>query len=117
MQGTPTWAPTLFMYVAFAAIFYFILLRPQQQQRKRHDALMQALKKGDEVVTAGGLVGQVVHIQETTAGRSSAEDRVTIKTGESRVVVERGRIARVASATAVGTGAATGTSTGASGGA
>ena len=29
MQGTPTWAPTLFMYVAFAAIFYFILWRPQ----------------------------------------------------------------------------------------
>jgi preprotein translocase subunit YajC len=57
------------------------------------------LKRGDEIVTAGGLVGEVVHIKETTAGKPGMDDRITIKTGESRVVVERGRIVRVVSTT------------------
>jgi len=102
MQGSASWAPTLFMYVAFAAIFYFILWRPQAQARKRHQQLIEQLKRGDEVVTAGGIVGQVVHIQEQTAGKPSQVDRITIKSGESRLIVERGRITGVASATAAG---------------
>lgn len=99
MQGNvANWAPTLFMYVAFAAIFYFILWRPQAQQRKRHQSLIALLKRGDEVVTAGGVVGQVVHIQEETSGTAGMTDRITIKSGESRLIVERGRITSVASA-------------------
>lgn len=98
MQGTPTWAPTLFMYAAFAAIFYFILWRPQARQRKQHEATIQSLRKGDEVVTSGGVIGEVVHIQEQTAGSTSMEDRITIKSGESRLVVERRSVGRVASA-------------------
>ena len=97
MQSSP-WAPTLFMYAAFAAIIYFLFLRPQQQQRRKHEALIQALKRGDEIVTAGGLVGEVVHIRELTAGTPGMDDRITIKSGESRVVVERGRIVRVGTA-------------------
>jgi len=100
MQGTPTWAPTLFMYVAFAAIFYFILWRPQAQQRKRHEQLIQQLKRGDEVVTTGGVLGKVEHIQELTAGRPTSDDRITIRSGDSRLIVERRSIARVASSTA-----------------
>jgi preprotein translocase subunit YajC len=55
------------------------------------------LKRGDEVVTAGGIVGEVIHIREMSAdgGGTRAEDRITIKSGESRLVVERGRIARI----------------------
>jgi len=98
MQGTATWAPTLFMYAAFAAIFYFILWRPQAQQRKRHEATIQALRKGDEIVTSGGVVGEVVHIQELAAGKPSPDDRITIKSAESRLVVERRSVGRVASA-------------------
>jgi preprotein translocase subunit YajC len=104
MQGTPTWAPTLFMYVAFAAIFYFILWRPQAQQRKRHEQAILALKRGDEIVTAGGVIGRVEHIQELSAGKPGAEDRVTIRSGDTRLIVERGRIARISSAAAAGTG-------------
>src|SRR5215212_8923049 len=100
MQNVTTWAPTLFMYVAFAAIFYFILWRPQAQQRKRHEQLIQQLKRGDEVVTAGGVVGRVEHIQEAAAGRAGMEDRITIRSGDSRLIVERGRITRVVTTTA-----------------
>lgn len=90
--------PFLFQIAAFGAIFYFILLRPQQQQRKKHQARLLALKKGDEVVTAGGLVGEVAAIASSLKdGQPTASlgDRVTVKTGESKVVVVRGRIAEV----------------------
>lgn len=91
----------IFMYGAIFAIFYFILIRPQQKQRKQHESLIRAVKRGDEIVTTGGVVGEVIHIREATANGGAAvpaEDRITIKSGESRLVVERGRIARVIAA-------------------
>ena len=88
---------SIFMYGAIFAIFYFILIRPQQTQRKKHDEMVRTLKKGDEIVTTGGLVGEVVFIKESKGDdRSSGmDDRVTIKTGDTRVVIERGRIAKI----------------------
>jgi len=71
---------------AFIAIFYFILIRPQRQQQKKHEEMLKQVKRGDEIVTAGGIVGEVVHVKD---------DRVTVKSGESRVVIERDRIAKV----------------------
>lgn len=96
MQGNPL-LPTLMMWALIGAIFYFILLRPQQKQRKAHDEMLRSLKKGDEIVTAGGLVAEVVHIgQETPASTVAAmTDRITVKSGDTRLIVERGRIARV----------------------
>ena len=44
------------------AIFYFLLIRPQQKRAKQHKAMLEALKKGDQVLTTGGLVGRVVDI-------------------------------------------------------
>jgi preprotein translocase subunit YajC len=101
VQGAPggggTFGPLIFEIAAFAAIFYFIVMRPQQRQRKEHEASLKSLKKGDEIVTAGGIVGEVIHIRETSkdGGANRMDDRVTIKSGESRLVVERGRIARI----------------------
>lgn len=80
---------------AIVAIFYFLLIRPQrQQQKKLHERLGQ-LKKGDEVISAGGVVGQVVHL---------ADDRITVKSGEARLVLDRGRIAQVIDETGEGSG-------------
>lgn len=95
---------TVAMYAVIFAIFYFVLIRPQQQQRKAHEATVQNLKKGDEIVTAGGLVGRVVHIKETLKDGQlvrSPEDYVTIESGTSRVVVERAKIVRIKGAPAV----------------
>jgi preprotein translocase subunit YajC len=88
---------SIFMYGAIFAIFYFILIRPQQTQRKKHDEMVRTLKKGDEIVTTGGLVGEVVFIKERGGDDRSGgmDDRVTIKTGDTRVVIERGRIAKI----------------------
>jgi preprotein translocase subunit YajC len=99
--GLPPFFGLLLQIVAIIAIFYFVMLRPQQRQRHQHEDLLRNIKKGDEVVTAGGIVGEVVHVKETVRDgkpERTMEDRVTIKSGESRLVVERGRIARVVSA-------------------
>ncbi len=98
LQASPTTAipQMIFMYGAIFAIFYFVLIRPQQRQRKKHDEVVRALKKGDEIVTTGGIVGEVVHIAVLGANAvASMEDRITIKSAESRLIIERGRIARV----------------------
>ena len=96
--------PFLFQIAAIFGIFYFLMIRPQQKQRRQHEDRLRNLRKGDSVVTAGGLVGEVVHIKEASGDdpKKSMEDHITIKSGESRVVVERGRIARVAGSTTAG---------------
>ena|SRR5205809_5936346 len=95
MQSNPI-IGSIFMYGAIFAIFYFILIRPQATQRKKHDELVRNLKKGDEIVTNGGLVGEVLFIKEKGDDKSAGmEDRVTIKSGDTRVIVERGRIAKI----------------------
>jgi len=47
------------------AIFYFLLIRPQQKKAKEHKALLESLKKGDKVVTAGGMHGKVFAVEES----------------------------------------------------
>ena len=105
--GTNPIIPLLVQMGAIFAIFYFLMIRPQQKQRRMHEERLRNLRKGDNVVTAGGLIGEVVHIREVAGedAKKSMEDAVTIKTGESRVVVERGRIARVAGSTTTGASA------------
>ena len=99
LQAAPANPNAIFanLAVPFAifAIFYFIVFRPQQRQRKQLEQQMRGIKRGDEIVTLGGIVGEVQHIRELTAGTPGNEDHVTIRSGESRLVVERGRIARV----------------------
>lgn len=50
--------------VLLFAIFYFLLIRPQQQRQKRHQAMVNAVRRGDSVVTAGGLVGRVAKVKD-----------------------------------------------------
>ena len=101
-MGTTT-SGLVFQVAMFIAIFYFAIIMPQQRRQKKRDELLRAVKRGDEVVTAGGIVGEVVHIRETSkdGGANRMDDRITIKSGESRLVVERGRIERVIGTTAV----------------
>ena len=95
--GRSTLLPFIFQIVAIFAIFYFVMIRPQQKQRKDHEERLRNLKRGDEIVTAGGIIGKVVHIAAPTGeGKSSTmDDRITIKSDESRLVIERGRISKV----------------------
>ena len=51
--------------ILFLGIFWFLLLRPQQKRQKEHKTMVAALKKGDEIVTNGGLLGKVTKIGDT----------------------------------------------------
>ena len=99
--GLGGYAPIVFNVGLIIAIWYFLVIRPQQKQRRQHETSLYALRKGDEIVTAGGLVAEVVYIKEgLKEGQplKTLDDRVTVKSGESKVVIERGRIAKVSSA-------------------
>jgi preprotein translocase subunit YajC len=101
--GLGSMSPFLVQVTLILAIFYFFLIRPQQQQKKKHEEALRAIKRGDQVVTFGGIVGEVVHIKELVVGEGATarpmEDQVTIKSAESRLVVERGKIARIVGGT------------------
>ncbi len=74
-------------------VFYFLLIRPQQKKAKEHKTMLDALRRGDRIVTAGGLVGLVTKV--------TAEDReVTVEVAEGvRVKIMRDMIASVLSKT------------------
>jgi preprotein translocase subunit YajC len=50
--------------IVLFAIFYFLVIRPQQQQAKRHKEMIENLKKGDKVTTTGGIMGEIVKVEE-----------------------------------------------------
>ena len=85
-QGSGALMVVFLQIGALIAIFWFLLIRPQRQQQSQHQEMLKGLKRGDEVITSGGIVGRVIHIKE---------ERVTIESGESRLIVERERITKV----------------------
>ncbi len=88
--GRPSILPFVIQLVAIIFIFYFLLIRPQRKIAQKHQEILSKLSKNDEVVTEGGIVGTVVHIED---------ERVTLRSGENtRLVVMRAKIARVLTA-------------------
>lgn len=75
----PTQAPnpltSLIPFLLIFVVFYFLIIRPQQNARKKHQAMVEAVKRGDTVVTAGGLVGKVTKVGDGP--------EITVKLGEN----------------------------------
>src|SRR5262245_12505243 len=97
-SSAPTWAPIVFQFGLIFLIFYFLIIRPQQKQRKEHEEALRSLKRGYKVVTGGGIIAEVIHVKDSIVDgqpKPSMDDEVTIKSGESRLIVERGRIAKL----------------------
>ena len=97
-SGGGSLTPLLFQFGLIFLIFYFLIIRPQQRQRKRHEEALRTLKRGDRVVTTGGIVGEVVHIREGTKDgqpQPTMDDEITMKSAESRFIVERGKIGKI----------------------
>ncbi len=76
----------LLQMLAFVAIIYFLMIRPKVQQEKKHRERLKQLRRGDDIVTAGGIVGKITELRD---------DRLTIKSGESRFIIVRDRVAEV----------------------
>lgn len=66
--------PLLFVILATFAIFYFILIRPQQKKQKELQKMIAALKKGDRVMTTGGIFGTVAGFKDSILVLKIAED-------------------------------------------
>jgi preprotein translocase subunit YajC len=77
-------------FAAIFAVFYFLLIRPQQTQRRARERLLAAIKRGDRVVTTGGLHGTITGLEDTT---------VTLRVADQvKVTVDRAAIGRVVEA-------------------
>jgi preprotein translocase subunit YajC len=81
--GAGAFSGVLMILVIFA-IFYFLLVRPQMKRQKEHQSMVNALKKGDKVVTTGGIHGTVVGIKDDIAVIKIAEE-VKIEVSKSCV--------------------------------
>jgi preprotein translocase subunit YajC len=75
--GEPSAFASFIPLILMFAVFYFLLIRPQQKRAKEHKAMIAALKRGDEVVTAGGLFGRITE---------TADDHVLVDLGNNMVV-------------------------------
>ena len=73
-QGIGQFIPLILIFV----IFYFFLIRPQQKRVKDHKTMVESLKRGDEVITSGGIIGIVERVME--------DDRIEVLIGESTKV-------------------------------
>ncbi|HEX5363159.1 MAG TPA: preprotein translocase subunit YajC [Gallionella sp.] len=79
--------------IALLAVFYFLVLRPQSKRAKEHKALVEALQRGDEVVTVGGQVGSVSKVFEEYVAVEVAENvEVTVQKSAIQNVLPKGTI-------------------------
>lgn len=78
--GMASLVPMILMFV----IFYFLLIRPQQKKAKEHQEMINNLKKGDRVMTNGGLYGQIVTLDDETIALEIA-DKVRVKVGRGYI--------------------------------
>ena len=83
-SGFSSFFPIILVFV----IFYFLLIRPQQKQKKQHQEMINQLKKGDRIITSGGIHGRVTSVGEAT---------LTVEISEKvRIKLTKGNVAGLA---------------------
>ena len=92
--GEPTggfgdWTLIIFLVLIFA-IFYFVLIRPQRKRQKEHQQLVQELKRGDNVITAGGIYGVIESVSEESIV-IRVESGATMRVARNSVALKRER--------------------------
>lgn len=78
--GLASFIPLVLMFV----IFYFLLIRPQQKKAKEHKEMIAAIKKGDRIITSGGIHGQITAVDDTTL-TVEISDKVRVKLNRANV--------------------------------
>jgi preprotein translocase subunit YajC len=82
MEQLGSFLPLIILF----AIFYFLIIRPQQQHQKAHKAMLEALTKGDDIITTGGLMASIVKAEE---------DFIKIKLNDDTIVkLDRAYVAK-----------------------
>jgi len=80
-SGFAQFIPLILIFV----IFYFFLIRPQQKRIKDHKIMVNALKRGDEVVTSGGMIGKIEKVHESDKVDLTISDNVTVEIVKSTI--------------------------------
>ena len=80
-SGIAQFVPLILIFV----IFYFFLIRPQQKKVKDHKSMVSALKRGDEVITSGGIVATIERVHEDDKIDLSISENVTVKVVKSTI--------------------------------
>ena len=86
----PSMGSQLGLIAVIIGIFYMLIIRPQNQQRKQHDVMLQNLKKGDKIVTSGGLHGTVSGVIDKDTLKVRIADQVSVQISRSAVATKRG---------------------------
>jgi preprotein translocase subunit YajC len=81
MEAIQQFVPLILIF----AIMYFLLIRPQQKKVKEHKAMVDGLRRGDQVVTAGGLIGKVVKVKDDGELEVELADNVKVRGGQSTI--------------------------------
>ena len=81
MGGIEQFIPLILIF----AIMWFLLIRPQQKKIKEHAAMVQALRRGDQVVTQGGVIGKVVKVKEDGEVEVEIADGVKVRVVQSTI--------------------------------
>ncbi len=86
----PNFMVTMLPFIVIMVIFYFLIMRPKQQEQKRHETMLTALKKGDRVLTSGGLFGTVVGVKENVVVLKIADNvKAEFQLSSVQVVVSK----------------------------
>ena len=81
MQGIQQFVPLILIF----AIMYFLLIRPQQKKAKEHQAMVAGLRRGDQVVTQGGIIGKVVKVKDDGELEVELADNVKVRVVQSTI--------------------------------
>ena len=81
MEAFAQFVPLILIFV----IMYFLLIRPQQKKLKEHQAMVEALRRGDQVVTQGGLIGKVAKVKEDNELEVEIADGVKVRVVRSTI--------------------------------
>ena len=83
MQGLMS--SPIFVLLPMFAIFYFLILRPQAKRQKEHQAMLQKLGKGDEVITRGGLIGKITGVGDDGVLVLELQEKVRVRVPRTHV--------------------------------
>jgi preprotein translocase subunit YajC len=84
---------SMLLILAMFAVLYFLMIRPQMKRAKEHKAMVDALQKGDEVVTAGGILGRITHVDPQYAKVSVSDNtEIVIQRHSIQVVLPKGTL-------------------------
>ena len=92
-QSTTFFDPTLFLLFGFMILIYFLMIRPENKRRKTHQEMLSSIEMGEEIVTAGGILGKVTKISDQYLELSVSENtKIKVQKTSISAVLPKGTL-------------------------